>query len=194
MSTQSPALPQEELRRLENAIGKPCVALRLCHMRDADIEFDDAQQSGLHELTWGVLIDLADVAPLCVTWTQDAYGNPNRLSLAEAASVHAIDSVVVQDVSRHRPWRSLLGTPCQAIRSHTYRSNYSHRPSDTWHDVLWGLEFHFAALTFLVAAALHGHALSDPIVNDELVVAYTPRSIAQMVALRANYVEEWRTL
>ena len=58
--------------------------------------------------------------------------------------------------------------------------------------MLWGLQFRFEVGEVLVAAALHGEFLSDPIVNDELVVAFTPEAIRTMIALRDGYTEEWR--
>lgn len=62
-------------------------------MRDADIEFRGPEPSGLHEVTWAVLLDFADAPSLCVTWRQDALGNPNRLAVVDAATILDVDTV-----------------------------------------------------------------------------------------------------
>lgn len=188
------AIPESEFHRLDWCIGRTCVALRLCLMRDADVEYTSDDPAGLFELTWGVILDFADAPSLGVTWTQDALGNPNRLSLIESEALRAVDSMVTQNASACLPWSSIIGWPCRSVRAYTYRSNYGHSPSGgAWHDVLWGLQFEFPLLSFLVAVAWHGHSDTDPIANDEIVLAYTPDSIARLVALRDNYNEEWRS-
>ena len=186
------AIPDSEAHRLDQYVGRTCVALRLCLMREADVEYTYDDSSGLFELTWGVVLDFADVPSLGVTWTQDAHGNPNRLSLVDGEALRAVDSMVMQDVSARLPWSSIIGSPCRSVRAYVYRSNYGHSPSsDSWHDVLWGLQFEFSQFSFLVAVARHGHSDTDPIANDEIVLAYTPESIARLVALRDSYNEEW---
>jgi hypothetical protein len=46
--------------------------------------------------------------------------------------------------------------------------------------------------THLVAAAIHGGFLEDPMANDELVVAYTEPAIAGLVSVHEEYEEEWQ--
>lgn len=185
-------LPAAEFRQLESFVGETLAAVRFCGMRDSDEQFLQPNPSGLHELTFAVILESGSATSLCVSWEQDSFGNPSRLCVTDADTVVAYESAVVQDVSRIGPWSKLIGTPCLNVRPYSYRSNYARNPtSRTWHDVLWGLEFIFEPQTFLVAAAWHGHALDHPLVNDELVVAYSPKAIGQLVALRDGYEENW---
>jgi len=186
------ALPRRESELLEGVIGSTCSRLEFCHMHLADTEYEKPSTLGLHEITFAVRIGVQEASRVSVTWTQDAFGNPNRLSVEESPTVMTSRSVSVQDVSRLAPWSQIIGEPCRAVRPYTYRSNYARVPSEqTWHDVLWGLEFAFPRLSFLIAAACHGEADRQPSANDELVVAYTPESIGRLVVLRECFEELW---
>lgn len=188
----SDALPDAEEEQLDGVVGDVCTGITLCGMRDCEESFSGGSGEGFHELTWGVVFSFQREGQLAISWQQDPYGNPNRLAVVPAGELLAIDSVVPQDVSRIAPWSSRIGEQLGQITLYSYETNWAGEISaDTWHQVAWGLEFFFPSGNLLVAAAIHGSSLKEPMVNDELVVAYTPEAIANLRALREGYREEW---
>ncbi|HUE89227.1 MAG TPA: hypothetical protein VMO26_24380 [Vicinamibacterales bacterium] len=186
------SLPEPEMARVQRAVGARCEALALAVMRDAGEAFEQCDPAGMHEVTWGALVDFSGGVSVGLSWIQDAQGQPNRIWVPEAGWFATVESVVVQRLEHLPPWCDFIGRRLSFVQIHTYPSNYGLSPSGkTWHQVPWGLEFAFEDRRMLIASACHGHSLDDPMCNDQIVVAYTPSAVASMIALRRGYVEEW---
>jgi len=186
------ALPDAEKQQLDRVVGDVCTGITFCGMRDCDESFDAPSERGFHELTWGLVFSFQREGRRAVSWHQDSFGNPNRLAVTPADKLLSIESVVPQDVSCLEPWSAHIGQILDQITFHSYETNWARQISaETWHPVAWGLEFLFPSGSIFVAAAIHGSFLKEPMVNDEIVVAYTPQAINTLRALREGYREEW---
>lgn len=185
-------LPDTESSRIDNAIGDTLIGITLCGMRGCAESFYGVADDGIHQLTWGVVFSFESNGDLAITWTQDVNGNPYRIAAISAEELLAIESVVPEDVSSVTPWSSRIGRQLEGVMRHSYETNWAYESSmDTWHAVTWGLEFIFLTGNFLVAAAQHDSCLSDPTASDEIVIAYTPKAIGELRALRDGHREKW---
>jgi hypothetical protein len=154
--------------------------------------FEGIADDGFHQLTWGIVFSFEPSGQLAITWTQDVNGNPNRIAAISEEELLATESVAPQDVSSMSPWSFRIGQHLEEVARHSYETNWASESSaDTWHQVTWGLEFFFPSGNLLVAAAHHGSFLTDPIACDEIIIAYTPKAIGELRALRDGYREEW---
>jgi hypothetical protein len=167
----SNAITDDEMARLQTAVGQPCSRILLAHLAGADEEFVAAKADGIYRDAECLILEF-DRQQVTFTWTQDSLGDPCRIWCPSPAGWYEPGSLKMQDVSSIFPWSSYVGEVLSWFTVHT--SLFSDDPSQNdreYRHVAWGIELGFLDQS-LLAATLH----------DDLLVAHTPYGVAGLIA------------
>jgi hypothetical protein len=179
-------------KRLESIVGNKCIGLSFGEMSNCSEQYIAANYRGYHELTWGVVFDFGSISQLVLTWGEDKHiGDPFFLSCVDFDEFMSIDSLEVQDVSKHQPWDQYVGNTLRRFEILTYSTNYPGDNRSAHRKMPWAVELEFDLGAVLIGALHHGDFLEYVICADEVVIVQDATVINKLKQSRFDLFSNW---
>lgn len=183
------SLPRNESGLLDAAIGQAISTIELIQCQGE--RFEGVPSDGYVRTTFGLYLAWPR-GSLGLIWGDDAIGDPFRVEVCGPRGMDRLkncESVQVQDVSMRHPWVEYVGAELRGYEVLEYETKYTQGAfASPWRPMPWGILLHFAAGSFLVAAARHEDPIENVICADEIIIAFDPVAVSRLRAQRVGRV------